>query len=185
MDTHTKLSRLPKNESHPEVKAVYQNIIGSLMYAAITTRPDISFAVQTLSQFNTNPGPIHLTAAKRVLRYLKGTLDLGIKYMSLDDSELCIFSDADWGNSVNDRKSVSGYVSMNAGGAVTWNSKKQPTVALSSMEAKYLTLLASTQEVLWLRTLFAELKIPFSNPVDIFVDNQGTISFAQNSGFHA
>jgi hypothetical protein len=64
MDTHTKLSCLPENESYPEIKAVYQNIVGSLMYAAITTRPDISFAIQTLSQFNTNPGPTHLTAAK-------------------------------------------------------------------------------------------------------------------------
>ncbi|KAF5374058.1 hypothetical protein D9757_010721 [Collybiopsis confluens] len=185
MDTHIKLSRLPENESHPDIKAVYQNIIGSLMYAAITTRPDISFAVQALSQFNTNPGPIHLTAAKRILRYLKGTLNLGIKYSSLDDFEPVLFSDADWGNGIDDRKSISGYVSTHAGGAVTWNSKKQPTVALSSMEAEYLALSATTREALWLRTLFAELGLPFKHPLDIFVDNQGTIAFAQNSGFHA
>lgn len=134
MDPHIKLSRLPENESHPEIKSVYQNIVGSLMYAAITTRPDISFAVQALSQFSINPGPVHYTAAKRVLRYLKGTLNLGIKYSSLNDFEPVLYSDADWGNGIDDRKSISGYVSTHAGGAVTWNSKKQPTVALSSME---------------------------------------------------
>ena len=102
IDIHIKLSKLSDNKSYPEIKSIYQNIIGSLMYAAITTRPDISFAVQTLSQFNMNPGPVHLTAAKCVLCYLKGTKHLGIKYLSFSNADLSLFSDANWGNSVDD-----------------------------------------------------------------------------------
>ncbi|CAK5265853.1 unnamed protein product, partial [Mycena citricolor] len=112
VDPNVRLSRLPDDKSFPEIKAVYQNMIGSLLYAAITTRPDISFAVQTLSQFNTNPGPEHLTAVKRVFRYLRGTINLGITYYSDLASALELFSDADWGSNPDSRRSITGYVAM-------------------------------------------------------------------------
>lgn len=80
MDPHVKLAKLPADESHPEIKQVYQNLIGSLMYAAIMTCPDILYAVQNLSQFSVNPGPTHLTAAKHVFQYLKGTTNLGFTH---------------------------------------------------------------------------------------------------------
>ena len=83
------------------------------------------------------------------------------------------------------RRSVTGYLSTYAGGVKTWNSKKQPTTALSSMEAEYMALAASTCKALWLHTLFLELDLPFNNSLNIFVDNRSTISFAQNLGFHA
>jgi hypothetical protein len=185
MDTHVKLIKTPDSDTYPEVKRVYQNMIGSLMYAAISTRPDIAFAVQTLSQFNMNPSPAHLTAVKRVFRYLRSTINLGIKYNSNDHSTIELFSDADWGNSPDDRRSVTGYLSMLAGGVVTWNSKKQPTTALSSMEAEYMALASATREALWLRSMHTELGFPSTLPTHISVDNHGTISFAHNSGFHA
>jgi transposase InsO family protein len=186
IDPNVRLARLPDDQSFPDVKHVYQNMVGSLLYAAITTRPDISFAVQTLSQFNTNPGPEHLTAAKRVFRYLKGTIDLGIEYHANHPSTTFdLFSDADWGSDVATRRSITGYLSTFAGGAVTWNSKKQVTVALSSMEAEYMALASATREALWLRTLFSELGLDTTLPTHISVDNQGTILFAENSGFHA
>ena len=185
VDPNVKLTKLPDQESYPEIRHGYQNMIGSLLYAAITTRPDISFAVQTLSQFNTNPGPVHLTAVKRVFRYLRGTINLGIIYHSGPVTALEIFSDADWGNNPDSRHSITGYVSTFAGGAITWNSKKQPTVALSSMEAEYMALSSATREALWLRSILSELGFDTSLPTHINVDNHGTISFAQNTGFHA
>jgi hypothetical protein len=160
-------------------------MVGSLMYAAILTRPDIAFAVQTLSQFNLNPGPAHLTAVKRVFRYLRATLDLGILYRPDQHSALELFSDTDWANSPDDRRSVTGYLSMLAGGVVTYNSKKQPTTALSSMEAEYMALSSAVREALWLRSITTELGYTPSLPTHISVDNRSTIAYAENSGFHA
>jgi hypothetical protein len=185
MDSHVKLTKTPDSENYPEIKRVYQNMVGSLMYAAISTRPDISFAVQTLSQFNLNPGPVHLTALKRVFRYLRGTASLGITYHVNQPTAIELFSDADWGNSTDDRRSITGYLSTYAGGVVTWNSKKQPTTALSSMEAEYMALASAVREALWLRSIIQELQFSLPSPTHISVDNQGTISFAENSGFHA
>jgi hypothetical protein len=161
---------------------------GELLYAAIMTRPDIAYAVQTLSQFNINPGPIHLTAVKRVYRYLRGTTNLGITYKASADSDSPqpkLFTDADWGNFLVDRKSISGYVSMLSGGATTWSSKKQATVALSTMEAEYVALSNATRENLWLRSLFTELDLPPSSPTPIYVDNRSAIDFTINAGYHA
>jgi hypothetical protein len=97
-------------------------VAGSLMYAAITTRPDISYAVQMLFQYSINPGPVHYTALKRVFRYLRGTSEIGITYRSKPISSIEFFSDADWGNNIDHRRSITGYVSMFAGGALTWSS---------------------------------------------------------------
>jgi len=185
MDSHVKLTKTPESESYPEIKLVYQHMIGSLMYPGICTRPDISFPVQTLSQFNLNPGPPHLTAVKRVFRYLCGTVNLGIKYKYDRHSNIELLSDSDWANSPDNRRSVTGYLSMLAGGVVTWSSKKQPTTALSSMEAEYMALASAVREALWLRNMLTELGYSSSLPTHISVDNHGTILFAQNSGFHA
>jgi len=185
IDPNVTLAKLPDGKSFPEIQHVYQHMVGSLLYAAITTRPDISNAVLILSQFNTNPGPEHLTAAKRVFRYLQGTIDLGVEYNSEPITALEMYSDSNWGTDPDTRRSITGYVSMYAGGAITWNSKKQPTVALSSMEAEYMALSSATREALWLRTMFSELGLDISIPTHINVDNQGTILFAENSGYHA
>jgi hypothetical protein len=188
MDPNVKLEKLPPSTTYPEINREYQSMTGELLYAAIMTRPDIAYAVQTLSQFNTNPGPIHLTAVKRVYRYLRGTTNLGITYKASadsDSSQLKLFTDADWGNSLVDRKSISGYVSMLSGGATTWSSKKQATVALSTMEAEYIALSHATRENLWLRSLFTELDLTPSSPTPIFVDNRSAIDFTLNAGYHA
>ncbi|KAF7334034.1 hypothetical protein MVEN_02308800 [Mycena venus] len=194
MDPNVKLTKLQDGESHPDIKNVYQSMVGALMYAAITTRPDIAYAVQMLSQFSSNHGPVHLTAVKRVYRYLHGTVNLGITYsaspdsnvvMHADFSEPRLYSDADWGNVVDDRKSISGFVTTLTGGAVTWSSKKQPTVALSTMEAEYIALSHAVRENLWLRQLFSELDCSATSPTPVFVDNRRTIDFTFNAGFHA
>lgn len=109
------------------------------MYAAIATRPDIAYAVQTLSQFTTNPCLLHYSSVKKVLRYLKFTADYALEYGGHDWTiEFVAFSDADWGSNPVDRKSISGYCFLLGGGAISWSSKKQGVTALSSTEAEYI-----------------------------------------------
>ena len=113
----------------------YQSIVGGLMYAAIATRPDISFAVGVLSKFNSKPYEAHLTAAKWVIRYLKGTVDVALKYCKTVNGTLIGYSDANWAGDIDDRHSTTGNLFLMASGAISWMSKKQTTVALSTAEA--------------------------------------------------
>ncbi|GLB42029.1 putative mitochondrial protein [Lyophyllum shimeji] len=184
--------RLQKHDAEDPVdlqlRHEYQVAIGMLMWAAIATRPDIAFAVQHLSQFSQHPAHEHFTAVKRVFRYLKGTIDVGLNYSgtAFDREKIFrVFSDADWGNSPDDRRSISGYVCVASGGPVTWSSKKQPTVALSSMEAEYMALCHATREIIWLRSLVNELGLLGNQPTDLITDNQSAIKFADNPVFHA
>ena len=135
--------------------------------------------MQHLSQFLTNPAKQHWTAAKRVLQYLKRTINHGIIYRS--DARIpapTAYSDADWGADINDRKSISGYVFIFAGGPIAWSSKKQTTVALSSMEAEYMALTHAAQEATWLRNLFSEIGLTLKGPIEINADNHAAIIHA-------
>ena len=171
--------------SRPVDKITYQSIVGSLLYAAITTRPDIAQAVGVVSKFCANPTQSHLTAAKRILRYLKGTVYLGLSYKKCADGNLIGYSDADWAGDVDDRHSTSGNVFLLAKGAVSWLSKKQATVALSTAEAEYVALSAATQEAIWLRRLLTDVGEPLEDPIVINEDNQGAIAMAKNPVGHA
>ena len=163
----------------------YQALIGSLMYAAVGTRPDIAFAVQALSQFNASHTAAHWTAARHVLRYLKRTCDFGITFGKTPELILSGFSDADWGQNKVDRRSVSGYTFLLGGGIVSWSSKKQSTVALSTMEAEYVALAHATKEAIWFRSLLGELGLLPDGPTLLTTDNLAAISFAQDHQFHA
>src|SRR5207248_8640025 len=149
--------------------------VSELIFAAIATRPDIICAVGQLSQFNSNPSSKHLLAAKHVLRYLKGTLTLGITYRK-PPIKLTGLTDADWAGDVNTRRSTTGYVVMLNNGAEAWRSQRQPTVALSTMEAEYMALTEATKELKWIRTFLAELgcngQSTDSTPTDLYSDNQ-------------
>jgi len=155
----------------------YASLIGALMYAAISTRPDIAFAVGALSRFLSNPGRRHWAEAKRVLSYLKGTLNYAICY-STDGSTIGNvfgylrgigmrptedsfegFSNSDWAGCVDTRRSTSGFVWIMGGGAICWRSKLQTIVTLSSTEAEYVGATPAVQEVIWLRDLLRELGI--------------------------
>ena len=162
----------------------YQSAIGSLMYLAVSTRPDIAYAVNSLAKFNSKPSEEHWTALKRVFRYLKGTLKCGILYQKDDSETITGYSDADWAGDTTDRKSISGYVFMQNGGAISWSSRKQKTVALSTAEAEYLALSNASQECMWLRQLQRELNYSTSTPTIIYEDNQATIAMAKNPKFH-
>lgn len=163
----------------------YQQAVGSLMYLTQCTRPDICHAVSYLSRFNNNPNQEHWNAVKRVFRYLKGTKHAKLCYKRNGSNKLEAYSDADWANDIDERKSMTGYVVMLQSGAISWSSKRQQTVALSSTEAEYMAMSAVTQEVLWLRGLYFELVSDISNgPTPIFCDNRSAIALASTNSYH-
>ncbi|XP_044741904.1 secreted RxLR effector protein 161-like [Chrysoperla carnea] len=159
-------------------KIPYQQAVGSLLYAAQSTRPDIAYAVSLVSRYNNDPGKPHWNAVKRIFRYLKGTINKKIQYSKHENSAIMGFSDADWAGDVDNRKSVTGYVFLSQGGAICWNSKKQPTVALSTTEAEYMALSATVQEALWLRNFMKELDGKEAEPTKIYCDNKSAIDLA-------
>ena len=149
---------------------LYQSMIGSLLYAANSTRPDIAQAVGVVSRYTSRPSQAHLTALKRILRYLKRTASLAIKYQKSDDGDLIGYSDADWAGDADDRHSTSGNLFLLAGGPISWQSKKQGVVALSTCEAEYVALSAAVQEAIWLKKLLADLGVVPKQPVVIMED---------------
>ena len=168
----------------------YQSAVGALMYAMLGTRPDIAYAVTTLSQFNNNPTPEHWTAVMRVLRHLNGTKDYKLEYSggtNIGDEILFGYCDADWASNVDDRRSVTGYVFMLACGAISWQTKKQPTVALSSVEAEYMAATQATKEAIWFRQFFKELGMikVVPSPTIILSDSQGSIALTKNPEYHS
>ena len=174
------------DKAKPDVVREYQSMIGSIMYPMIQTRPDICFAVTILSRYNQNPNPKHIAAAKRVIRYLKGTLDYGITYGT--SNGLVGYTDADWASDQETRRSLGAYVFLLYGGAVSWSSKRQQSIALSSCEAEYMAQTQATKEAIWLTRLLSELDIGFglpTKPILIRADNQGAIALTKDPRFHS
>ena len=136
----------------------YQRLVGKLIYLA-HTRPDISFAVNMVSQFMHSPGPEHNEAALRILRYLKGTPGKGLLFANRGHFQVEVFTDADWAGSVTDRRSTSGYCTFIGGNLVTWRSKKQGVVARSSAEAEFRAAALGICEVIWIKRLLEDLKV--------------------------
>ena len=154
------------------------------MFAAICTRPDIAFAVNRLSRYCANPTDAHYAATKRVLRYLKGTVNHRITYTGTAHStpQLVGYCDADWAQDKDcKRRSTSGYVFVMCGGAVSWQSKKQSTIALSSTEAELMAITSSTKELLWYRHHLGGIGLSHTQPTTLLVDSQCAMDIANNS----
>ncbi|XP_057426375.1 secreted RxLR effector protein 161-like [Lotus japonicus] len=134
--------KLMPNTSKPVDQLEYSRAIGSLMYAMISTRPDIAFAVGKLSRFTSNPSRHHWHAITRVFKYLKGTMNYGLSYVGFP-SVLEGYSDASWINNVEDSFSTSGWVFLLGGGAISWASKKQTCITSSTMESEFVALAAA------------------------------------------
>uniref|UniRef100_A0AAV1U9F8 CCHC-type domain-containing protein n=1 Tax=Peronospora matthiolae TaxID=2874970 RepID=A0AAV1U9F8_9STRA len=163
----------------------YRNAIGCLMYLMVGTRPDIAVAVGVLSQFAAEPCPTHWQALKRVFRFIQGTRTYGIEFQATSDDKLQGYSDADWAGDVEARRSTSGYAFVMNNGCISWRSKKQSTVALSSTEAEYMALTEAVQEAIWLKAFLHELgDMNSDEAVKIYEDNQGSIALAKNPEFH-
>ncbi|KAL0649156.1 hypothetical protein Bca4012_091847 [Brassica carinata] len=131
-----------------------------------------------------HPTTTHFKAAKRILRYIKGTINFGLYYSISEDYRLIGYSDSDWGGDVDDRKSISGFVFFIGETAFTWMSKKQPIVTLSTCEAEYVAATSCVCHAIWLRNLLKELNLPQEEPTKIFVDNKSAIALAKNPVFH-
>ena len=134
----------------------YQNIVGALLYLSINTRPDISYAVGVLARFSKNPNFRACKALLRVLIYLRGTAERGIRYTG-DDLNVYAYSDADWAGDLDSRRSTTGYVVYAAGGPIAWQSKLQTTIAVSTMEAEYMAAFGAIQELIWTKGVLSEL----------------------------
>jgi hypothetical protein len=189
-DPNTKLTKndCPQNPTEEnKMRAIpYRSAVGSLLYAAVATRPDISTAVRDVARFVSCPGEQHWVAVKRIFRYLQGTLETKIRFSGGSATTvLSGYSDSDWGSNTDDRRSNTGYVFMMANAAISWQSKAQPTVALSSSEAEYMALCSAAQEAIYLRRLFADLGSPQDDPTMIYQDNQGCIAMAHNPVHHS
>ena len=166
----------------------YRELVGALNYLAVSTRPDISHAVSILCRYFSCPNQELWTAAKRVLRYLRGSAKLGLTFngsMPGIGLELTpCYSDSNWANDKYDRKSTSGWVIKFAGCTVNWSSKKQSTVALSTAEAEYMAMSDAVQEIMWTRHMLSELKLEMKQPTILYCDNQAAISNAVDGKFH-
>lgn len=170
------------------------------MYLAVASRPDLAFTVSILSKFNAAANSEHMVAAKRALRYIRYTMDLGIQYTKATGStntDLHGYSDADWAGDMEDRKSTTGYLFLVSNGAVSWQARKQSIVALSTTEAEYVACSEACREAVALRRIYEDLKnvqvrtgkannpSPSSLPATmILVDNQSAISLVQNPRFY-
>lgn len=174
------------DERHTSSQLPYCAIVGKCMYLSNCTRPDISFAVRELAKFMSNYGAKHFEAAKHLLRYLQGTRARGIIYGNSPCPTPIFrsFADSDWAMS-ECRKSVSGYIVECANGPLTWSSKQQVVVALSSCEAEYLACSHCARQVLWLRSLFHELGFSQNQATPLYCDNQGTVACTHDPQSHS
>lgn len=160
----------------------YQRLIGSLMYLAVLTRPDIAYSVSYLSQFNNSYSHVHFNYAKRILRYLYKTKDYYLKY-SQGKADLTGYVDADWASDAIDRRSYTGFCFLKCGSAVSWESKKQRTVALSSCEAEYMALSEASREAIYLQSLEIEI-VGSCNKIIVFNDSQSALKLANSHQSH-
>src|SRR5262249_27957144 len=134
----------------------YRSLIGSLLYLT-ATRPDIMYVTSLLSRFMHQPSMVHLGAARRVLRYIRGISDFGLNFTSQSDVSLKGYTDSDWAGSLEDSKSTSGYVFSLGSAAFSWGSKKQQIVARSIVEAEYVAASSAVNQALWLRKILADI----------------------------
>ena len=187
MDPSIRFSKDQSPQTLEEVadmrKIPYREAIGSLNYCAVATRPDIAFPVSLLAQFMENPGRVHWEAVKRIFCYLLGTKDWKLVYGTTDRG-LEGYTDAD-GSSQEHRHAISGYAYLVNGGAISWSSKKQELVTLSTAESEYVAATYAAKEALWLRRLISEIYQPLTEPITLYSDSQSAIALTKDGSYHA
>jgi len=168
-----------QGEVNPHLCTLFQQIIGSLLYIMLGTRPDIAFAVTKLAQFAANPSKEHLDKAKYILRYLAGIAKYALVYKGASNKGLIAYTDSDYTADLVKRRSTTGYHLKLANGIISWQSRPQKTIALSATEAEYMALSDCSQQVVWIQNIFTELGFPVQ-PTQICADNEGGIFIASN-----
>jgi len=174
---------LPDEGTLLEDPKIYRALVGKLNFLT-HTRPDLSFSVQTLSQFLQTPRSSHLQALLHTLTYIQGTMTRGILLKGADKLQLHSFSDSDWAACPVSRRSVTGYLVLLGSSPISWKSKKQGTVSKSSSEAEYRAMAQAASEVTWLVRLLEELGIHDLTLVQLHCDNQSALHIAKNPVFH-
>jgi hypothetical protein len=185
------VEQCPKTQEEIEDMAhvPYASVVGSLMYAMVCTRPDISHAVGVLRRYMSTPGKEHWTTVKRVFRYLCGTKDYAICYQGKpggDSGKLDVhgFVDADWAGDLDRRRSTNGYVFKMFSGAISWMSKRQVVIALSTTEVEYMAATHGSKEVVWLQRLCSGIRFE-QRAMKVSCDSQSTIFLAKNPAYHS
>jgi hypothetical protein len=161
---------------------LYREAVGALNWAALAMHPDIAFAVATVARFAVNPGLVHWDAVKRIYHYLSGTRNLWLSYGKTQQT-LEGFADMD-GSMAENRRAISGYAFLIDSGAVSWSSKKQELVSLSTTESEYIVATHGMKEVLWLQSLLEDTFAPVQKPTTLFLDNQSTITLTKDHRYH-
>lgn len=179
MSSSIKLTKTSEGSELDKSIYAYSELVGSLLYLAVCTRPDIAYAVGALARYMATPSMEHWTAAKAVMRYLAGTSNYGIIFGRGGTSEMTGYCDADYGGDIDTRRSTTGYTFIFHGGVVSWSSRLQPTVAVSTTEAEYMAAAAAVKEALWLRKLLLDLGINVGT-LKINCDNQGAIKLLKH-----
>ena len=161
---------------------MYQSVVRKLLYLSSWCRPDIAFAVCNIAKYTTQPTDQHWKAVKHILRYLAGTVNYGLLYRRDNPIECYGYSDADFAEDLDDRKSTSGYIFKIGGAPVIRKCCKQSCVALTTTESEYMALSSAAQESIWMRRLVSELKRETAKPMTIYEDNQVAICLPQYHG---
>lgn len=178
------LSSTEEDEKRKMQNVPYREAVGFLLFAATVSRPDIEYAVNQASQFLNNFGSEHWQAVKKILRYLKGTVDYGIVYGdSGSGRSLHGFTDADYAGDVDTQKSTSGCIFLLNGGAISWSSQRQRVVALSTTKAEYIALSNGTKYAIWIRGIICESGLKCAK-VHMYVDNQSAIELTNSPEYH-
>jgi hypothetical protein len=177
-------TKLSKNDEGPTVDStLYKSLVGSLLYLT-ATRPDIMYAASLVSRFMESPKDSHWKMAKRILRYVAGTLNFGLWYTKSDSNQLSGYTDSDFAGSLDDRKSTSGHVFQLGTNLISWASKKQPIVSISSAEAEYVAATSASCQAVWLRRILKDMSHTEKDPTPIFCDNTSAIALSKNHVFH-
>ena len=172
------------DDDEPVDATEYRGLVGSLQYLTFT-RPDITYAVNHACQHFQAPNKAHMRVVKRILRYLKGTIHYGLRFLSQSSLTLYGFSDSDWAGCSATRRSTTGYNIYLGANLVSWCSKRQNTVARSSTEAEYRALASTAAEVTWITYLFQDIGLPMTRTPLLLGDNMSALHLTKNLLFHA
>ena len=189
LDRNIRLCQPDKNYiPNPELKADYASIVSALNWLACIIRPDISYTTSRLSRYLARPTKDHLHAAKKVLRYLAATATVGLNWgpTDLSNGDLIGYSDSSWNDDIDNGKSTAGYLFKLWNGPISWRSKQEQQVAMSSTEAEYIAAAEATKEVFYIRDILEELGYDEGDiqPIRLLIDNQSTIKLANNPTNH-
>jgi histone deacetylase 1/2 len=184
LSTTDPLSLVDGDPLGPEDSTQYRSIVGGLQYLTLT-RPDLAFSVNKVCQFLHAPTTAHWTAVKRIMRYVKDTIGIGISFQPSTSTLLSAFSDADWAGCLDDRRSTGGFAIFIGPNLVSWSARKQATVSRSSTEAEYKSLANATAEMIWVEALLNELGVKLQEKPCLWCDNLGATFLSANPVFHA